>query len=172
MRTCSATWFASQPAVGAIPPLVSVRRMKAASPRTPCPSWALARNRSHSMAPLSGASAFRNNLADDRGTIGYPPGRTGEVSADLPPLLVEEICLRRLERPLEEAAFSFAGIDLDAVCHDLEQRRGTLRGRHPGLVSIDEKAAHADQNSHPHSKSHNGRDAPEAPHKLKQPVAL
>ena len=113
-----------------------------------------------------------SNLADDRGTIGHLPGRTGEVSADLPALLVEEICLRRREGPLEEASFSFAGIDLKAVCHDLEQRRGALRGRYPGLVSIDEKAAHADQNSHPHSKSHIGRDAPELPHKLKQQVSL
>src|ERR1700732_1267618 len=46
-----------------------------------------------------------NNLADDRGTIGHLPGRTGEVSADLPALLVEEICLRRREGPLEEASF-------------------------------------------------------------------
>src|SRR3984893_4212374 len=80
---------------------------------------------------------LRNNLADDRGAIGHLPGRTGEVSADLPPLLVEEICLRRRESQLEESAFSFAGIDLDAVRHDLEQRRGALRGCYPGLVSID-----------------------------------
>src|SRR5580700_8535536 len=53
-----------------------------------------------------------NNLADERGTIGHLPGRTGEVSADLPVLLVEENCLRRREGPLEEASFSFAGIDL------------------------------------------------------------
>src|ERR1700756_3793218 len=83
---------------------------------------------------------LRNDLADDRGPIGHLPGRTGEVSADLPALLVEEICLRRREGPLEDASFSFAGIDLNAVCNDLEQRRGTLRGRYPGLVSIDEKA--------------------------------
>src|SRR5580704_19396453 len=97
--------------------------------------------------PLNGTFLRRvglpNDLADDRGTIGHLPGRTGEVSADLAALLVEEICLRRREGPLEEAAFSFAGIDLDAVCHDLEQRRGALRGRYPGLIGIDEKAAHA-----------------------------
>src|ERR1700730_3192577 len=80
-----------------------------------------------------------NTLADDRGTIGHLPGRTGEVRADLPPLLAEEICLRRRESPLEEAAFSFAGIDLDTVRHDLVQRRRALRGRYPGFVSIDEK---------------------------------
>src|ERR1700730_8337828 len=74
---------------------------------------------------------LRNNLADDRGTIGHLPGRTGEMSADLPALLVEEICLRTREGPLEEAAFSFARIDLNAVCHDLEQPRGALRGRYP-----------------------------------------
>src|SRR3984893_12529388 len=80
---------------------------------------------------------LRDNLADDRRTIGHLPGRTGEVSADLPPLLVEEICLRTREGPLEEASFSFAGIDLNAVCHDLKQPRGALRGRYPGLIGID-----------------------------------
>src|ERR1700730_3005053 len=82
---------------------------------------------------------LRDNLADDRRTIGHLPGRTGEVSADLPPLLVEEICLRTREGPLEEASFSFAGIDLNAVCHDLEQRRGALRGATPVWSALTRK---------------------------------
>src|SRR5207302_490930 len=77
-----------------------------------------------------------NNLADDRGTIGHLPGRTGKVSADLPALLVEEICLRGRESPLEEAVFSFAGIDLNAVRRCFKQQRGALRRYYPGLVSI------------------------------------
>jgi hypothetical protein len=37
---------------------------------------------------------LRDDLADDRGTIAELPGRTAEMSADLPTLLVEEIRLR------------------------------------------------------------------------------
>jgi len=38
-----------------------------------------------------------DHLADDRGTIAELPGRTAEVSADLPTLLIKEIRLRPLE---------------------------------------------------------------------------
>jgi hypothetical protein len=156
MRTSSEIWLASQPLVGATPPLVSVRRIKAASARTPCPSM----------------SCPRCDLADECGTIAHLPGRTGEVTADLPALLVEEICLGRLERPFEEISLSFAGIDLNAVRYGFKQQRGARRGSYAGLVGTDGKGARADQDSRRNGKRHIRRNDLEPRHKLKQQVSL
>ena len=58
MRACSERWLASQPAVGAAPPLVFARRMKATVLNRPDPSWLFARSRSQGIALGFGASAF------------------------------------------------------------------------------------------------------------------
>ena len=88
------------------------------------------------------------------------------MGADLQALIVEQIGLRRLEGPFEALALGLADIDLDAVCRDFEQQRGALRGCYPGLVGIDGKGAHADQNSRSDGESHIWRNFPELLHSL------
>jgi hypothetical protein len=94
------------------------------------------------------------------------------MTADLPALLVEEICLGRLERPFEEISLSFAGIDLNAVRHGFKQQRGALRGSYTGLVGTDGKGARADQDSRRDDKRHIRRNDLEPRHNLKQQASL
>src|SRR5713101_7187682 len=70
--------------------------------------------------------ALGDDLADHKGAVEQFPGRTTEVSADLPALPVEKICLGRLERPVETALFGFAAVDLNPVRAELEQYCGTF----------------------------------------------
>jgi hypothetical protein len=63
------------------------------------------------------------------------------VSANLPASLVEEGCFRRRERPFEEISFSFAGIDLNAVCRGFKPTVRNPEGALPRLVGINGKCA-------------------------------
>src|ERR1700730_4634477 len=97
---------------------------------------------------------LRDDFADDRGAIIELPGRTAEVSADLPALLIKEIRLGPFERPLKAAFFGFAGVDLDPVGEELEQQCRGLRGRYGCLVSSDGKDTRADQDASSDVVSH------------------
>src|SRR5437660_185241 len=94
---------------------------------------------------------LRGDLADNSGTITELPGRTGEMSTDLSTMYVEEVCLWRLECPVEAARLGFTCVNLNAVCHGLEQHRGSLRGCDGRLVSFSDKGAFADQYARHHN---------------------
>ena len=79
MRACSERWLASQPAVGAAPPSVFARWMKATVLNRPDPSWLFARSRSQGIAPGSAVARW----AMWRGRPGTPvPGRDREFCAE------------------------------------------------------------------------------------------
>jgi hypothetical protein len=76
------------------PALLGPEELRSLRYRSPHASW-----RATAAIELHLVLAHRpwHDLADNRGTIVHLPGRTGEVSAGWATLVIEEICLRRLE---------------------------------------------------------------------------
>jgi hypothetical protein len=130
MRACSEMWLVSQPAAGAVPPLVFARRMKATVLNCPDPSWLFARS-----------------LAHDRRTVVELPRRPAKMSAELSPLFIEQARLRPFERPLEAVVLGLAGIDLHAVGDHLEQQRGPLRRRYRRFVGVNRRRGADEQDA-------------------------
>src|SRR5260221_2081692 len=88
----------------------------------------------------NGRIRLGDDLADNRGAIDRLPGRSAEMGADLPALLVEQVGLGPLEDPFEALSLRFAGIDLDTVRRRFEQQRRAGRCRYQHRVGVCRKA--------------------------------
>src|ERR1700730_1349162 len=95
-----------------------------------------------------------DDLADNRRTVVDLPGRGAEMGADLPPLPIKQVRLGRLERPFEATFFGSTGVDLDAVCDELEQQGRPLMGWYRHLVSTIGKSTSAGQDARRHPANH------------------